>query len=601
MVREFEWNLPQFAILKSIQKVGKLENPIFVEDIDSEVRKFLPEDKSKAQTIINGESEVAFNEGKIKIIVEGERQYFILTEEGKRFLQSMEERLKKIEKENKIFEEATKPLSTDELLQVLGTTVRHDDINKLITFFSMLCAYTEDSQFNVSYRAPSSTGKSYIPIELSQYFPEEDIRMIAYSSPTSFYHDTGEWSEENKAIIINLERKILIFLDQPHDMLLQRLRPLLSHDKKELLYKITDKSERKGLRTKNVIIKGFPSVIFCTGSLKIDEQEATRNFILSPEINAEKIREGIFLKALRKGNPLAFKKFLEQHPEREILKERIKMIKNANIKHVIIENVEDVVKKFIERYPKLKPRHQRDIERLISLIQGFAVLNFWHRKKENGNVYANEEDIKNAFELFDKVAESQELGIPPFIYNFFKEVILPLWNEKNQNSNTLIGLTRKEVLSKHYEVYGRAIPEWYLKQEILPPLESCGLIYQESDPNDKRKMLIYVCLPTPQSNSTYFENVESKGGANKYVELRGGVNTIEKEKNNWFAGKCSYCGNDTQVTLYQGHFICKDCLKEEQKPKCYKCGSTENLTQTEDYITHKPLWICKKCLKEVME
>jgi putative DNA primase/helicase len=73
---------------------------------------------------------------------------------------------------------------------------------------------------------------------------------------------------------------------------------------------------------------------------------------------------------------------------------------------------------------------------------------------------------------------------------------------------------------------------------------------------------------------------------------------------NWFPGKCSYCGNDTQVTLYQGHFICEECLKEEEKNKpksCYRCGSTLNLTQTEDFITHKPLWICKKCLEEMME
>jgi hypothetical protein len=32
---------------------------------------------------------------------------------------------------------------------------------------------------------------------------------------------------------------------------------------------------------------------------------------------------------------------------------------------------------------------------------------------------------------------------------------------------------------------------------------------------------------------------------------------------------------------------------------CYRCGSTLDLIQTEDFITHEPLWICSKCLKEV--
>jgi hypothetical protein len=443
-------------------------------------------------------------------------------------------------------ESSPKYLTIDGLLKVLGTTIKHDNTNKLITFFAMLSAYTEDSQFNVDFRALPSTGKSYIPIELSQYFPEEDVIMIAYSSPTSFYHDTGEWDSKRNAIAINLERKILIFLDQPHDQLLQRLRPLLSHDKKELLYKITDKREKAGLRTKNVIIIGFPAVIFCTGSFKIDEQEATRSFILSPETNEEKIREGIYLKALRKGNPTAFQEFLKLHPEREELKERIRRIKEAKIKHVIIRDVDRIVKEFEIKHPKLKPRHQRDIERLISLIQAIALLNFWYRERdEENNIYANEEDIQNAFKIFEEIAESQELGIPPYIYLFFQNVIKPLWEEKNKDNSNPMGLSRKEILAKHYEVYGKAIPEWFLKQEILPPLESAGLIYQEQDSEDKRRTLVYVSCNTPPCYSTYSDsssekNVEPRGGIGegdlqKYVELEGGedkttISTIEKIK-----------------------------------------------------------------------
>ena len=57
--------------------------------------------------------------------------------------------------------------------------------------------------------------------------------------------------------------------------------------------KITDKAKKGGSKTKNIIIKGFPAVIFCTGNLKIDEQESTRFFLLSPKISQEKIRAAI--------------------------------------------------------------------------------------------------------------------------------------------------------------------------------------------------------------------------------------------------------------------------------------------------------------------
>jgi hypothetical protein len=45
------------------------------------------------------------------------------------------------------------------------------------------------------------------------------------------------------------------------------------------------------------------------------------------------------------------------------------------------------------------------------------------------------------------------------------------------------------------------IEDWRLRQEILPALETAGLIYQEPNPNNKRELLVYVILP--QSNSLY--------------------------------------------------------------------------------------------------
>ncbi|MCX7661474.1 MAG: hypothetical protein N2Z79_02175, partial [Candidatus Omnitrophica bacterium] len=175
-------------------------------------------------------------------------------------------------------------LSKEKLLEVLGLTIKQDDTNKLITFLCCLSAYTENNQFNLSFNAPSSTGKSYIPIEVSSLFPKEDVIKVGYCSPTAFFHDKGQFIKELEGYYVDLERKILIFLDQPHTLLLEHLRPLLSHDEKEIRIKITDKSQKYGLKTKNAVIKGYPSVIFCSAGLKIDEQEATRFLLLSPEI-----------------------------------------------------------------------------------------------------------------------------------------------------------------------------------------------------------------------------------------------------------------------------------------------------------------------------
>ena len=198
------------------------------------------------------------------------------------------------------------PLSSEELITILGRTIKQDDENKITTFLCMLSAYTENAQFNVSFNAPSSTGKSYIPMEIAKLFPEEDVLEIGYCTPTAFFHDYGTWDKEKKQYTVDLSRKIIVFLDQPHTKLLERLRPLLSHDKKFMKTKITDKSQKHGLRTKTVCIKGFPAVVFCSAGMKVDEQESTRFFLLSPDTNQEKLRAAIRERIKKETNKWAY-------------------------------------------------------------------------------------------------------------------------------------------------------------------------------------------------------------------------------------------------------------------------------------------------------
>lgn len=448
--------------------------------------------------------------------------------------------------------EVTKELGIEELAKVLELTIKRDDTNKVIQFLGMLLAYTKDSQINISNRGPSSSGKSYIPIELATlYFPPEDVLMVAYSSPTAFFHDQGEWDEKEKAIKINLERKILIFLDQPHDALLQRLRPLLSHDQKELLIKITDKREKRGMRTKNVKLIGFPSVLFCTGSFqRIDEQEQTRSIILSPETSIEKMRESIFLKALRKGNSIAYQQLICSNKERESLRKRVRLIRDAEIKHIIIKQPAEIAQKFIEKFPRLKPRHARDLERVISLAQAFALLNFWHRERDpEGNIYVSEKDVENAFKIYDQVAQCQELGIAPYLYQLYREVVEPIFEQRYSECEggvNPIGITRQDIIKRHFEVYGRPLPDWLLRREILPALESAGLVFQELDPNNKRRKLVYPAC-TLQTSTDASKNTE-KQEQNREHGGGGGVHGSTPQCSSLY---CKFLA-PTQGFVYQG-------------------------------------------------
>lgn len=390
------------------------------------------------------------------------------------------------------FEEMT----AEQIQEILGLTIKKDNENKIITFLCMLSAYTEETQFNISFNAPSSTGKSYIPTEISKLFPRKDIMSLAYSSPTSFFHDTGVFDKERQGQIIDLSKKIVIFLDQPHTQLLERLRPILSHDGKEIQLKITDKTQKYGTRTKTVFIKGYPAVIFCSASTKIDEQESTRFILLSPETSQEKIRNAVHEKIKRETNKEAYDNLLLNDAQRILLKERIQAIKNEKIIDIRINNPDSIENYFLNGKNTLKPRHQRDIGRFISLIKAFALLNLWFREREGGVITANEKDTEEAIKLWNILAESQEYNLPPYIFNLYKEVIVPAFNSKNKDisEGPGSGLTRSEISFGHLKAYGRTIQDWTLRQQVLPMLDMVGIIKQEPDINDKRKILIFPLL-----------------------------------------------------------------------------------------------------------
>lgn len=395
-------------------------------------------------------------------------------------------------------------LTAGKLAEILGLTIKRDEINKVVTFLCQLSAFTESSQLNISFNAPSSTGKSYIPMEVAGIFPKQDVITVSYCSPTGFFHDVGKFDTEKCGYVVDLSRKVLIFLDQPHTLLLQHLRPLLSHDQKELLLKITDKSQRHGLKTKNIFLRGYPSVIFCTAGLKIDEQESTRFLLLSPETSQEKIREAINQRIYKEASPDAYSAMLEGNTERQLLKERVLAIRNEQIGEIKISNPKKITERFFGRNKVLKPRHSRDMGRILALIKSFALLNLWHRQREGDTLVAGQTDIDQAFDLWEEISESQELNLPPYIYNLFKDVILIAHEEKGH------GLTRSEIVKKHFQVHGRMIPDWQLRQEIIPMLETVGLITQEPDPADKRRLLVYPT--TLLTTSREENNSESQGG-----------------------------------------------------------------------------------------
>jgi hypothetical protein len=421
--------------------------------------------------------------------------------------------------------EIYKPITLDNVREVLDLTIKKDDGNKIITFLAMLAAYTDNAQFNISFNAPSSSGKSFIPLEISHLFPQEDLMKLAGASPTSFLHETGVYNKETNEHFIDLSRKIIIFLDMPHPTLLVKLRSLLSHDEKESRHKITDKTQKGGTKTKTAVVRGFPSVIFCSANAKMDQQEMTRFLLLSPEINPEKIFAGIHQSSRKESDKKKYYRELNENPLRKALIKRIAAIKAEGIDEIIIEDEKTVQERFLSHIKNPQPRNQRDIKRIYSIIKSVVLLNVWHRKREGTTLYASKEDIDTGFEIWDKISLFQELEISPYLYDFYQQIILSLWNRDQIDEfgdvvpeEKKFGVNRQAILTQYAHVHGTNLGMYRLRNDYLPGIISAGLIYEEPDPNDRRQMLIYPSFAKRKADEPVQQYSEPQSGVEKTEE-----------------------------------------------------------------------------------
>lgn len=408
-------------------------------------------------------------------------------------------------------------MSLNDLTSILDTTVKHDDANKCIVFLGMLTAYTESDQLNIYMLGQSSSGKTYIAKEVSKFFPAEDVSDLAGVSPTAFKHWNPKVDPDTGRSYVDCERKIFIFSEMPHHQLQQNLRPLLSHDNKEIEFRTTDKSNSGGHYAKQTIIRGFPTMVFCSANTNLDEQEATRSLLLSPEANAAKLEAGLLLANERSANPQAYAARIESDSRRKVLRRRVRYIKKLRVNSAIIAKPQMVLERFRALSSRPSPRHARDIAHLNSLVKAVAMLNANHRMDSDNNIVANDADIDAAISLWERISASQMLGITPALLGMYVDCIIPAYREQPRN-NQDDGVTQEDITIKYFEVYGTRCNECELRKNILPMLRANGLISQNRSVNDGRRYIYKPLVGSdPGDDSDGADNPDgtdsSSGGA----------------------------------------------------------------------------------------
>ena len=417
-------------------------------------------------------------------------------------------------------------------------TVKHDNKIQSIIFKVCLSAFT-DNPLNFGLRGPSSLGKTYNVTETLKYFPEEDVWLLGGLSKKALIHSYGvlcdengneinlsdsptkesvelqlrdfysnlsekptskefrfqvkqelekqkrEWKEkiDKSHYVIDLKNKILVFLEAPDIGVFNILRPILSHDAKEISYKIADKNSSGSLRTKHVIIRNFPAVIFCTTDLYYLEDIATRFITATPEISKEKFEAANRLTGHKNALPFEF----EEGEDLFNLKTYPNFLKAVS-QHV------DVILPFGqelgEAYPSFFARSMRDLKHFIVLIKVSAFFHYAQRPvltvEEKDYLLATEWDYNHVKELWEDVEETTLTGLSGHILNFYKKAVKEYLDASGQDFASIETLTEKYNETATERRSSDTVRKW------VSLLCEVGWLTKSDDPDDKRRVRISI-------------------------------------------------------------------------------------------------------------
>ena len=422
-----------------------------------------------------------------------------------------------------------------------------------------------DDPINLAIIAPTSEGKTYPITESVQFFPDKDVmyiggmttKVLVRQNGVLVDSDTGEpiakkilelkikikslsdkdpQKEELKALlndvyansktVIDLTGKILIFFEPPQFDLWNLLKPILSHDKKEISYDYVDTSQ--GIHTKKIIVRGWPSCIFCSAK---DESHWTiwpeiqsRFLITSPNMIPRKYYESNILIAQKKGLPNSIQENVI------VSKQEIQLAKECM--YSILENIEQLKSEnpdgrisiwipYLELVAKVIPSGKgtdvRIFKRISSLLNVIPIIKSHLRHKlkcgEEKSIIASLDDLKQVLSITQNFD-----GIPKYKLDFFNDVFYPCYETKTEpdtngtKTENIIGVTSRELCNFYKSVYHKTINSDQVKKTYLNELYQSGIIDQEKSVLNGSANIYYPVMEPRKddSNSNDLASLTSK-------------------------------------------------------------------------------------------
>ena len=445
------------------------------------------------------------------------------------------------------------------VIRTVKKTVKCEDPLIRQILYTGLSSFIGDDPINLGIIAPTSEGKTYPVEECMKFFPKEDVYKVGSMSAKVLVRQKGilidkngepidqkikdltkrrnllDDKKENKEekyeileeiqdlfedakTLIDLRGKILVFLEPPQKEVWDILKPILSHDSPEIEFPFVNQTDREGHQTKEVIVRGWPSCIFCSAkdesNWPIWPEIKSRFLITSPNMIPKKYQESTKLISTKYGSPnLIQQQTIISDNEMEQAKDCILLLKqkiaelqsknnnNGNKISLWIPYAELLEKEL----PSNKGTDVRLQKRIFSLLRIIPIIKFNFRKflvlEGETSVIADLEDLKEVLSITQNFD-----GIPKFKTEFFNMIFYPCFvNKTEPDSNNkegkdrkeeeIIAVTTRQLCDYYKEINKKPISTDNLKHTYLNQLINEGIIdYTDSKINSRQN--IYYPLVT---------------------------------------------------------------------------------------------------------
>jgi hypothetical protein len=452
--------------------------------------------------------------------------------------------------------------------------------------YTMLSAYT-NNPVNLAINAPSGEGKSHTIGKVSEKFPDSDVITFVGMTDKALFHrqgilvvknEKGEYESVEETIekidsdiqdkeskisitnnrdlkqglrhqivqlqkskkdlmknakkLIDLQHKILIFLDTPSPRLFEAIMPLLSHDKYEVEYEYVDTSN--GIKTKGNVLRGWPAVIFAQAIDYSHYQrfpEIQRRFIITnPKMSVEKYKEAIGLTSLKFGVPdFVYQAQVVSDEEKSRAREIIESFKDkiSTIaaryppgKHNVFIPFNEAIGKAL---PSQKAFDMTTAHRFFSFLSLLPIINYNHRPRLLVRKEGSIEMQMIPMATFQDLQESMFLmeyanGVRPYILEWYNEVFLPAFQKKTDpdikgdKQETRIALITEQLVEATYERQQKKYSTKQILENFINPLVNQGYIEKADSDIDRRSNIYYPVLAAKQ------KKLFDSGQSNNYLE-----------------------------------------------------------------------------------